>query len=116
NSSFILKDQSILEKNFITRPYRINTSTPIKYFFATIKLILFLIFVSWQYDVFYIRFADWHTAFIAFFKRLFKKKLCVVIGGYDVAAIPEINYGGHLNKIRSKFIKYALYNATCLLP
>lgn len=116
NSTFVLKDQAILTHNYPTKVFYINTESPARYFFALIKLIFFLLFVSWKADVFFIRFADWHTAIIAFFKKIYHKKLCVVIGGYDVAAIPQINYGLHIRKGRSRFARYAMKNATYLLP
>lgn len=116
NSTFVLVDEQILKNNFITRSYFIKIKKGIGYIFPLLKLLTFLIFVSWRYDVFYTRFSDWHTSLIAFFKRLYHKKLFIVVGGNDVAAIEQISYGVHLSKIRSKFSKYALNNATCLLP
>ena len=115
-STFILRDQEILERNFHTRNYQINTSSQATYFMALVKLLLFLLFSGWRYDAYYIRFADWHTALLAFFKRVYRKKLFIVIGGYDVAAIERINYGAHLNSFRSRSIRYSLNHATCLLP
>jgi glycosyltransferase involved in cell wall biosynthesis len=53
---------------------------------------------------------------LAFFKRLYRKKLFIVVGGYDVAAIGRFNYGAHRNTIQSRFIRYSLNHATCLLP
>jgi len=116
NSTFVLKDQEILVKNFSTKVYYINNSSPLVYCLSLVKLIGFLVFVSWKADVFFIRFTDWHTAILAFFKKLYNKKLYIVIGGYDVAAIPQISYGLHLRKGRSLFAKYAMNNASCLLP
>ncbi len=115
-STFILKDQEILERNFQTRNYHIDISSQATYFFALAKLLLFLLFSGWRYDAYYIRFADWHTALLAFFKRVYRKKLFIVIGGFDVASIERINYGAHLNSFRSRFVKYSLNHATCLLP
>jgi glycosyltransferase involved in cell wall biosynthesis len=115
-STFILKDQEILQRNFESKIYKINISSPIKYFFALIKLGFFLSLYGWRYDVYFIRFADWHTALIALFKILFRKKLYVVIGGFDVASIPDINYGAHLKNRRGRFVKFALNNADYLLP
>lgn len=116
NSTFVRKDEAILTRNFSTRVFLINTSSPVNYFFSLIHLIFFLLIHSWKADVFFIRFADWHTAIIAFFKRLYRKKLYIVIGGYDVAAIPQINYGVHVRRGRSWFASYAMRNATALLP
>lgn len=115
-STFILRDQELLERHFKTRNYRINTASRVAYFFALIKLLFFLLFTGWRYDAFYIRFADWHTALIALFKRLYRKKLYIVVGGYDVAAIRRFNYGAHRNSIQSRFIRYSLNHATCLFP
>ncbi len=115
-STFILRDQEILEQNFHTRNFLINMSSQGAYFLALVKLFFFLLFSGWRYDVFYIRFADWHTALLAFFKTIYRKKLFIVIGGYDVAAIERFNYGAHLNSLRSRSIRYSLNRATCLLP
>ena len=38
-------------------------------------------------------FASWHTLFPILFSRLLSKPSLLVIGGYDVAAMPEIGYG-----------------------
>lgn len=38
-------------------------------------------------------FASWHTLFPVLFSRLLGKPSLLVIGGYDVAAMPEIGYG-----------------------
>jgi glycosyltransferase involved in cell wall biosynthesis len=116
NSTFVLRDQKILENHFDTKTFLINTKSPVGYFFSLLRLIFFLTFFSWQADVFFIRFADWHTAIVAFFKKIYCKKLYIVIGGYDVAAIPQINYGVHIRKGRSRFARYAMKNASFLLP
>ncbi len=115
-STFILRDQEILERNFQTHNYRIRNDTPVVYFFSLIKLVLFFLIRGWRYDAYFIRFADWHTAIIALFGKLYGKKLFVVIGGFDVAAIKIFNYGAHLNRSRGCFIRYTLAHATCLLP
>jgi len=115
-STFVLRDQEILERNFHTRNYRINTNSQGAYFLALVKLFFFLLLSGWRYDAYYIRFADWHTALLAFFKRIYRKKLFIVVGGYDVAAIKPFHYGAHRNPIQSRFIRYSMNHATCLLP
>ncbi len=116
NSSFVIRDQVILERHHTVHNYLIRTDTPLVYGRALIKLLFFLLTSGRKYDVYYIRFADWHTALLCLFGRLYRKKLYVVIGGFDVASIPELNYGGHTRWIRSRLIKYTLNHATCLLP
>ncbi len=115
-SAFILRDQEILERHFQTRSYLIDTRSQTSYFVALLRLLCFLLFSGRRYDAYFIRFADWHTALLAFFKKLYRKKLFIVVGGYDVAAIERFNYGAHRNRLQSRFIRYSLNHATCLLP
>jgi glycosyltransferase involved in cell wall biosynthesis len=116
DSTFIRIDQEILDRHFRTRNYRVDTSSPVSYLFALIKLAFFLLWNGRRYDVYYIRFADWHTAIIAFFSRLYRRKFFMVVGGFDVAAIARFRYGAHLNSLRSRAVRYSMNNATCLLP
>lgn len=116
DSTFILIDQSILERHFRIRNYPVDISSPGAYFLALVKLAFFLLWNGKRYEVCYTRFADWHTAIIAFFSRLYRKKFYMVIGGFDVAAIEAFRYGAHRNRFRSRAVRYSMKNATCLLP
>ena len=116
DSTFIRTDREILERHFQTRNYRINTTSPAAYFFALVRLTFFLLLNGRGFDAYYIRFADWHSAIIAFFGRLYRRKFYMVIGGFDVASIPQLNYGAHRDPLRSRMVKYALKHAFCLLP
>lgn len=116
DSTFILKDQNILENNFNTDTYLIKNTNSLTYVLAIIRLCLFLLFKSSKYDLFFIRFADWHAAILSVFKTIYRKKLIIVIGGYDVASIPELNYGVHIKKLRSRAVTYSFRKADLLLP
>lgn len=116
NATFVKIDERILSNHFDTVSYFIDTSTALKYLFSLFKLKMFLLFKGSKFDIYFIRFADWHTALIALFKIIYRKKLIVVIGGYDVSSIPQFNYGVHLRPVRSFCAKFAMKNATCLLP
>ncbi|HWS59761.1 MAG TPA: glycosyltransferase family 4 protein, partial [Flavobacterium sp.] len=50
--------------------------------------------------VVFIWFADYHSFFPILFAKVMGKKSFVVIGGYDVARMPELNYGVFISKIR----------------
>jgi glycosyltransferase involved in cell wall biosynthesis len=67
-------------------------------------------------DVVYSWFADLNAFFIVLLCMLLGKKSVIVVGGYDVIYVPEINYG-QLNswwgRVKSKFI---LNHATRILP
>jgi glycosyltransferase involved in cell wall biosynthesis len=113
--SFVRKDLEILQKRFSVR--KMNAVTffvPRKgrdklVFFKLIKRIL-------QADIVYSWFADLNAFFIVLLCRILGKKSVIVVGGYDVIYVPEINYG-QLNswwgRIRAKFV---LEHATRILP
>jgi len=116
NSSFILTDQRILEEKFSVKTYFIDNSNGLKYIFALFKLTLFLTFRGWQPQIYFIRFADWHTAILTLFKKLFRKKLIIVVGGFDAFHFPEFAYGVYHRKFRGWCAKYSLANADIILP
>jgi glycosyltransferase involved in cell wall biosynthesis len=116
NASFILTDQKILERHFSVKTYSINNSNGINYALALIKLAFFLLLKGKKADIYFIRFADWHTALLALFKKLYQKKLVIVVGGFDAFHLPEYAYGVYHRKFRGWCAKYALRNATLILP
>ncbi len=116
DSTFVIKDREILSRHFRVRDYRIDNHSPAAYFFALVRLFFFLLRNGKKYDAYFIRFADWHAAIIAFFGRLYHRRFFIVIGGFDVAAIPKYGYGAHLKGFRSRSVRYAMNRATCLLP
>ena len=117
NSSFVLIDQHILERNFSVKPYFINNKNGLIYIFSLIRLISFLIFHGRQAKVcILIRFADWHTALLAFFARLYRKSWIIVIGGFDAFHLPEFNYGVYNRKFRGWCAKYSIRNASWFFP
>lgn len=77
---------------------------------------LHLIINAFKYQIYFTRFADYHTAVIVFFAKIFKVNSVIVVGGYDVKNIPEFKYGAYTNKFRSWCTKYSLKNALYLLP
>jgi len=67
-------------------------------------------------DVVFGWFAGWHTAFAVHYAKKYRKKSIVVVGGYDAAYVPEINYGAFTNIKERIPAKYVLENADLLLP
>ena len=113
NSSFVQLDQKILETNFETDTFFINRKTRTNYIYSVVKLVIYLIVNVFRYNVYFTRFADYHTAIMVFFGRLFNINSIIVVGGYDVKYIPEFKYGAYSNVVRTK---YSLNNVTYLLP
>jgi glycosyltransferase involved in cell wall biosynthesis len=66
-------------------------------------------------DVTYTWFASVYSFFVVFLARLFRKKSIIVVGGVDVARVPEFNYGIWLNPWKSRLVGYALRNASRVL-
>ena len=116
DSTFIKLDQKILEKHFKTYTFFINRKNKIYYIYSMIKLVIYLIINVFKFKVYFTRFADYHTAIIVFFAKLFNIYSIIVVGGYDVKHIPELKYGAYSNAVRSWCTKYSLKNATHLLP
>ncbi|MBN2813192.1 MAG: glycosyltransferase family 4 protein [Bacteroidales bacterium] len=116
NSSFILTDKNILEKHFSVETYHINNKNGKQYVIALLKLLLFLLTKGKKARIYFIRFADWHTALIAFFKIIYRKKLVIVVGGFDAFHFPAYAYGVYHRKFRGWCAKYALRNASLILP
>lgn len=59
--------------------------------------------------------ADIHTAYIVFISKLFRKKSIVIIGGYEVCNMPEINYGLQTRPIRGWITRWVLHNADAII-
>ena len=115
-STFILNDIKILKDKFDVRclnltPYR---STMRKLVYA-LKILLDIIRGTIWADVTYSWFADIHALFAVIFSKIFKKKSIVVVGGYEVVKAPEIGYGGMLNPIKAKMIRFILRYADKIL-
>ncbi|RMD86126.1 MAG: glycosyltransferase [Calditrichaeota bacterium] len=61
-------------------------------------------------------FADYHSLLPVLFAKLFKKKSALILAGYGVTYIPELNYGSFANPIRGFCAGYSISNADYLLP
>jgi glycosyltransferase involved in cell wall biosynthesis len=78
-------------------------------FFKLVKGIL------WA-DVAYTWFADVNAFFIVLFCMFLRKKSLIVVGGYDVVYIPEIDYGT-LKSLKNRLrVKFVLEHASKILP
>ena len=107
NLIFIQNDLKILKKYFNVIPFSWNGKKDI------IKIIYYML----KSDISFSWFALDHAAFAVFFSKLFRKKSVVVVGGVDVANVPELKYGTFTLKWYKKFLtKFALKNADIILP
>ncbi len=68
-----------------------------------------------QADVVFGWFAGWHTAPAVYYAKKYEKKSIIVVGGYDAAYVPEINYGAFTNIKERTPAKYIYKNADKVL-
>jgi glycosyltransferase involved in cell wall biosynthesis len=114
--SFVKMDYKILSEKYQVTKYKYKLSKNLFIFlFEFIKMSLYLIKNIYKFDLLYCWFAGYHTLLPTFFFRIFRKESIVIIGGYDAAKVPELNYGAHTKKIYGWFVKRTADFATNLL-
>lgn len=105
-SSFVKNDLEILQKYYDVSTIKWRGEKDI------LKILKGVI----KSDITYSWFASDHAFFAVLFSKFFRKKSIVIVGGFDVAYIPELNYGRFTsNWYRKKTTKYALKKADILL-
>ena len=99
-SSFVKNDLEILKENYDVIPLH-ATNNLLKTLFK------FLLYTR-KVDLIFVWFAG-HQAFLSvLFAKIFRKKSIVVAGGYDVANVPELNYGAFTRLKKRLPAKFAL--------
>lgn len=112
-SSFIENDLEILKDNFSIR--NIDFVFHYKKCFETFKSFIRLIKGLLWADLCFSWFAENHSFYMVKFTKFFRTKSIVVIGGFEVANGPEINYGSLIDKKAKKKVKYVIENADLIL-
>ncbi len=107
-SSFVKSDLEIFQRHFNVKAIQWTTS-------SDIINVLRICWYVYRTDVSFIWFGGGHAARVVFFSRLFRKKSIIVVGGYEVAYLPEINYGLMTSTKYSHKVKYGLENADLVL-
>lgn len=106
--SFVKRDYDILKKHFDVEPLQWRGKRDI------IKMIARVL----RSDVIFSWFAGNHAGIAGILATIFGKKSIVVVGGVDVANVPEIEYGlWYKGSLVDKFLcKYAISHADFALP
>lgn len=109
-SSFINRDIDLLKKHFDVRVidfvldrHRLKESARTMWLMCR-GLIWADVSFSW--------FAVWHARTTVRMSKIFQKKSIALVGGYEVASVPEIGYGAQLNPKSKPAVDYVLRNAT----
>ena len=107
-SSFIKTDLEILQRHFNVIPHQWTRT-------RDFKNILHVMWYVYRTDLSFITFAGGHAARTIFFSKLFGKKSIVVVGGYEVANVPEIGYGLMTSPKSARRVRYVFENADKVL-
>lgn len=119
DSTFVLADIRILKQHFSKDEsgegkVRVIDFTGIRNSLRDVLRTIVKLFcgILWA-DLTYIWFGDFRAFVSVFFSRILMKSTCVMIGGYEVAKVPQYNYGGLLGS--SIFLKYTLQKCDKIL-
>lgn len=110
-SSFKEKDLELLGKHFNVRVIKFEVKNYRGYPGVLFKL---LRAVFWA-DVTFSWFAGEHAMWAVRLSKILRKKSIVVVGGGEVANVPEIGYGLMLDPADARIVKYILDNADKVL-
>jgi glycosyltransferase involved in cell wall biosynthesis len=106
-SSFVRQDEDILARHFEVT--RVNYRRPTDMFKILTSVSKCDVSFSW--------FASGHSFAAVLFSKLLGKKSIVIAGGYDVARVPEINYGQFtLSRAKRFMTVFSLRYADLILP
>ena len=107
-SSFVKTDLEILQRHFDVKIIQWTRTRDVKNMLRSIWYIL-------RTDLSFIWFAGGHAARVVFLSKLFGKKSIVIVGGYEVANVSEINYGMMTSPKSTRKAKYVLKSADKLI-
>jgi glycosyltransferase involved in cell wall biosynthesis len=112
-STFVKTDFEILSEKHEVVKYQFK---PVKGLLKTalqmFRQLFYLLFNIWKFDSVFIWFADYHSFLPVLIAKLLQKKSMLVIGGYDVARMPEYGYGSFHGKLRGFCTLFSMKNST----
>lgn len=110
---FVKNDLEMLQKHYNVKTLDfIVTRNDLR---GTLKTIIKMLYgVLWS-DLTFSWFAGYHAYWAVRLSKLFRKKSIVVVGGYEVAKVPEIGYGAMSNPKSTYIVEYTLDNADKIL-
>jgi glycosyltransferase involved in cell wall biosynthesis len=114
-SSFVVRDLDLLGRRFNIREVYFPINKDLKAIFnIPFKLAQFIRNILWA-DLTFSWLADLHAFIAVLLSKMNNKKSLVVVGGYEVAKVPELRYGALLNPGIAIIIKYIFKNADKML-
>ncbi len=105
---FLERDVEILKNHFDIRTApTFNRKKPITSIPSIFKILKGTLWA----DLTFSHFADTHAFLAVLFSKIFRKKSIVIVGGYEVARVPEIRYGAMLNPLYAQVVRFVLNHA-----
>jgi len=116
-SPFILQDLELLKKYYTINIINLDVTNDKRegIFYFLLSLLTKDIYTLYKSDVVYIWFANLPAFPLILLSKLFKKRSILMIGGWEVANYPEINYGNQMNKLKGAITRWCLQNATVVI-
>jgi len=111
--AFVLRDIEILKKHF--NLLVANFVGIKKTFYDTVVTIITIWKKLRKSDLSFIWFADLRALITIVLSKLLQKPTILVVGGYEVANVPEIYYGGALRRFSRKKISFIIRHADVVL-
>ncbi len=117
DSSFVISDQRILEKQFRVIPFLIHQKKGGFYFLKRmVALALFILTHARGTHAMVTWFGDYHSALMVFLGKLFRIRVIIFAGGQEAVCYPELGKGVYNKKLRGCMVRYALKNAALIIP
>lgn len=116
SASFVKGDVKILEEKYHPVHLKPRYSKGAAMFLGQLEMLFLLLWYMPRSKFVLVWFADYHSVLPLLISRILYKPSFLVIGGYDAANLPEINYGGHIHPFRRWCIGQSCCFATKILP
>lgn len=116
-SPFIQQDLELLQQYYDVIPINLNKiQRSKKDFVIYIWSDIYRVYTSLKKsNIIYIWFVDVHTFPFLILSKLLHKKSIILVGGWEVASYPEINYGNQLNSWRGAVTRWCLRNSDIVI-
>lgn len=116
-STFVARDYDILSKDYqVDKRLAFFASATFRSFLVFVKELFFYLLNVRKYKAVVVWFGDYHSLLPTLFAKLSKTRSFVIIGGGDVASLPELNYGSFSNPLRAFCTRKSFKWATLCLP
>lgn len=109
--SFVQGDLEILQKHFNVKKIKVKTFLVPRRNTNPLEFLRLFKGILWC-DIAFSWWATLNAFFIVLFCKFLRKKSVIVVGGYEVAYVPEINYGELLSRLGRLEVRYILKNAS----